>query len=564
MFNYKLMKSMGLIQDESEGDTFISDVIKKLKDLEENKETKNPLYLNNIERLILENKIVLGSPILKNVLSQNEPVSSCTIIPIDLRKDLDNLKNILEPYANTTMGSGYDLNQVDEPCETIEKINSAIHDLIQIYPNRLSAMGTLDIDSKHILEFIELKKNRDFNTCHYNISIKIPDDFFDMGKEYEVLKDGKLVKIKNTELLEKISETIHYCGEPGIIFIDRFNETNPFTQKKYEYKSVAPCAEIAMSEGEVCQFSYINLAKMLDDNGNIDKEELKVSVKVLTRMLDNLCDISIKNAKANPDIIEDKRRIGIGACGFADMLAKLEIPYDSEQCKKLSENLFSFINFYSKVESINLAKERGTFREYRNSLCREKSWYDKFKNKGNEWVSQIDWQALEKGIEEYGIRNSSTTAIPPTGRSATIVNSSYSIEPYFSLYDYNTEVGLNENFLKYINKKYDRTERDEIISKVMQTGDCSELDDKYYEMKKIFKTAREIEPKSHIKILSTINTCIDESISKTINVKNSITPKEIYDYIIYSYKQGINGVTFFRDKCLEERELNEKQLEEER
>lgn len=138
--------------------------------------------------------------------------------------------------------------------------------------------------------------------------------FFDGEKEYEVLKNGVKVRLTNLEILRKISETIHYCAEPGIIFVDRFNQTNPLPQKQYEYKSVAPCAEIAMSEGEVCQFSYINLAKMIDENGNIDKEELKLSVQVITRMLDNLCDISIRNAKSNPEIIEDKRRIGVGVC----------------------------------------------------------------------------------------------------------------------------------------------------------------------------------------------------------------------------------------------------------
>ena len=232
MFNYELMKSMKIIDTNDNSEEFIRKIISKLKELELKHNRRNTAYLENIERLIIENKIVLGTPILKNLLDDNEPVSSCTIVPVDLRKDINNLKAILEPYAATTMGSGYDLNLVDEPCDTIEKINSVIHDLIQIYPNRLSAMGTLDVNSTQIKDFIDLKKKRDFNTCHYNISIKVPDDFFDGEKEYEVLKNGVIVKVTNAEILRNISEAIHYCAEPGIIFVDRANQTNTAQQKQ--------------------------------------------------------------------------------------------------------------------------------------------------------------------------------------------------------------------------------------------------------------------------------------------------------------------------------------------
>lgn len=561
MFNYELMKSMKIIDTNDNSEEFIRKIISKLKELELKYDRRNTTYLENIERLIIENKIVLGTPILKNLLDDNEPVSSCTIVPVDLRKDINNLKAILEPYAATTMGSGYDLNLVDDPCDTIEKINSVIHDLIQIYPNRLSAMGTLDVNSPHILDFIDLKKKRDFNTCHYNISIKISDDFFDGEKEYEVLKNGVKVRLTNLEILRKISEAIHYCAEPGIIFVDRFNQTNPLPQKQYEYKSVAPCAEIAMSEGEVCQFSYINLAKMIDENGNIDKEELKLSVQVITRMLDNLCDISIRNAKSNPEIIEDKRRIGVGVCGFADMLAKLKLPYDSIETRELTKDLFTFINFYSKVESVNLSRERGSFRKYNDSLCGQENWYNRFRKNKNEWVSDIDWQALINGIQKYGIRNSSTTAVPPTGRSASIVNASYSIEPYFTLYDSSSQTGLNPIFIDYIRNRYSNNEQEEIIKTVLKTGDCSQLDDRFIELKEIYKTAREINAEDHIEVMAIINSCIDESISKTVNLPNKTSVEQIQNYILQAYNKGLNGITFFRDRCLEERNIDMEEKE---
>ena len=552
MFNYKLMKEMGLIENEADGNEFISNVIEKLKTLETQHTNIDNDYITHIENLVLENKIVLGSPILKNILLEEEPVNSCTVVPINLNNDIDNLYPILEPYANNTVGSGYDLNQVDNPCATIQKINDAIHELIKIYPNRLSAMGTLDISSPEIINFINLKRNINYNYCHYNISVNIPDNFFEKGKKYEVIYKGKKVKIPNYKILNLLSKSIHYCGEPGIIFSDRFEETNPLDDDKYKYKSVAPCAEIAMAEGEVCQFSYINLSEMIDDNGNLNKEELQLTIKIITRMLDNLCDVSIKNARANSDIIEDKRRIGIGVCGFADMLAKLRIPYDSEEALSLAENIFSYINFYSKVESVRLAMQRGPFRKFNESQCNNTDWFNKFIKKDN-WVTKLEWETLKKGIQKYGIRNSSTTAIPPTGRSSLIVNSSFSIEPYFSLLD---SIGkLKSTFLEYINENYSKEEKKEIVKQVLETGDCSKLSKEYHILKSIFKTALEINPKNHIDMVKTINNCVDESVSKTVNLPNQTSVDEISKYIIYAHESGLNGITFFRDRCLEEREL---------
>ena len=117
---------------------------------------------------------------------------------------------------------------------------------------------------------------------------------------------------------------------------------------KYEYKAVSPCAEIAMSEGDVCQFSYINLGKFVNKERNdIDYDSLKKAVYYLTRTLDNLIDITIENALDNKLIIEDKRRIGVGVCGFADMLAILKIPYDSDEALLLAKNILSsFVMLY--------------------------------------------------------------------------------------------------------------------------------------------------------------------------------------------------------------------------
>ena len=217
--------------------------------------------------------------------------------------------------------------------------------------------------------------------------------------------------------------------------------------------------------------------------------------------------------------------------------------------------------FYSKVESVKLSKERGCFRKYHDSLCSQPFWYDRFKTNQTNWIDNADWEVLMRWIGKYGIRNSSTTAVPPTGRSASIVNASYSIEPYFSLYDSSTEVCLNPIFLEYIGNKYSDTEQETIIKSVLKSGNCSLLDDKYKELKSIFKTAREIKGKDHIEMMAVINSCIDESISKTINLPNRTSIQEIQDYILQSYSKGLNGITFFRDKCLEERNLEMEEKE---
>lgn len=505
MFNKELLVKMRLMNANDSVEKYIAKVIDKIIMMEKSKKNPDNDFCTNISKSINDTDIVLGTPILKNILNKNKSLSSCTVIPLDLEKDLKNIKQILIPYSQTTMGSGYDFDNIKDPCAKIKKINNAIDELIRETGNsRLSGMATLSITSEYILEFISLKRNVNFDKWHFNLSVKISDNIMNTKPNIMAYYKGKLKQFTFKSILEKISDCIEYCGEPGIIFTDRFNESNPLKDKEYEYAGFAPCAEIAMMPGEVCQFSYINL-KNLVYNKIINYDKLRRNVKYITRMLDNFIDVSSQNLIIYNPIVSDKRRIGIGVCGYADMLRKLEIQYDSNEALEIIHDIFSVINYESKKESIKLAKERGAFPLFPKSNFLNRDWFMRFSRLKNTQVSYEEWNMLYKKLKIYGIRNSSTTALPPTGRSASIVNTSYSIEPYF-------------------NSKYNNV-----------------------------KTAYDISPENHLLIVSEINKYIDESISKTVNLKNDITKFDIYQYILLSYKLKLNGITFFRENCLNER-----------
>lgn len=239
-------------------------------------------------------------------------------------------------------------------------------------------MAVLRVNHPKIVEFIECKRQADFSCWAFNNSVLLTDEFMDKAKNNEsydlVTSDGRKVdEMPAREVLQKIAEAAHYCGEPGILFPERFEEENPTPD--YKYEGYSPCGEIAMAKGETCQFSYINLANfVLEEGKKFDFHRLAQVVRDLTRALDDTIECSIKHSMSPSTVVSDKRRIGIGVCGLADMFFKLRLGYDSEEAVLLAENILSAIDFHSKLESIQLASERGAFPFFQKSRFAAKDW----------------------------------------------------------------------------------------------------------------------------------------------------------------------------------------------
>jgi ribonucleoside-diphosphate reductase alpha chain len=229
------------------------------------------------------------------------------------------------------------------------------------------------------------------------------------------------------------------------------------------------------------------------------------------------------------------------------MLVHLGIPYDSDSARDLCRDIVSFINYQTKVASHNLAKTRGSFGAMNSVL---KSRYSenpgfieqKYGTLKTNTVTTSEWAQLGSEIRETRmLRNSSTISLPPTGRSGLVVSASTGVEPLFTLIsDGEIHPALLEQL--QIHGVADQS----TIAKIYETGSCqdSALPD---EIIKIFKTATEINPSGHLKMVSAILPCVDESISKTINLPNEATVEEVKSIYMEAQRSGLKGVTIYRN-----------------
>lgn len=457
-------------------------------------------FRNKILEDMMDKKLIPSTTVLMNAGRMNEaPLSACAVPPVDLRQDLSKVKSIVDQYHFNGMGTGFNFDDIENPIEIIQYLNEigveGQRNEKQLRP--VGNMGVLSVDHPNLFEIISIK-NKDLNQLWvFNFSVLINSENIDnfLHNEPIISKDGQ--KISSDEILDIFARSIYVSGEPGVVFIDRLNEDNQ-APSAGQYKSLAPCGEIGLAEGETCQFSYINLGKFVE-NGKVNYPELEKVIRTDVRLLDDAVDYNIErfDNETNKKVARQRRKIGLGVCGFADLLKKLQLEYSSEAARKQAENIFSFINFISKRESVELAKSRGFFESFSESkYVSDDNIISKYSKSETATVSKEMWLDLEKDIKENGIRNCSTTAYPPTGRSSYIIGASASIEPYFS----------------------------EIL---------------------------QVSPEDQIKMVSSIQKFTDESISKTVNVSQSTSVEEIKKILLLTMESNLKGITIYRDKSRE-------------
>jgi ribonucleoside-diphosphate reductase alpha chain len=391
--------------------------------------------------------------------------------------------------------------------------------------------------------------------------VGVTEEFMQKVRNNEewVFKDGSHVQAR--VIFEQISSSAHYCGEPGIIFLDNFHKDNPVPSVRYT--SVAPCAEIGLAPGEVCQFNYINLANMIIEKEpgkfDIDFDSLSSATRLLTRLLDNAVEISIANALASPDVIASKRRIGIGICGFADLLLKLHLPYGSRKSISILSEILSSINYHSKMASVELAQQRGKFPAFHESRYLDPVWRSRFQKYPTSQVSSKMWRALSSMIREHGIRNACTTILPPTSLSSRLLHASQSIEPLFSLLD--AEGNLREEVKAEIQMKLNKAKvtpkRQKSIFTAIEKKGCISEDIKEIPLKTkaLFAIGCQICWTRHVSTLAKAARYIDESVSKTINLPQCASLETARACFQAAYRHKLKGITIFRDGCLQERQM---------
>lgn len=556
-----LMQQRGILRANETMEDALTRVVDSLTrlDTDLNGGVADGQFRDDVVRLINNGTVVFGTPVLTNAGREGSTTAACTVLPVRVREgkvDIGAFRADSMAALDKAIGTGYDLSSLENPATALTELNDqldSINDHLLARNQRpVASMATLRADHPKVMEFVGAKRDVDFRRWRFNISVVVTEELFEAalaGRPWELHDESGAVvnTVDPNDLLAYIADCAHYCGEPGILFGDRINADNPTPQ--WEYKSTAPCAEVAMAEGEACQFSYINMAALVR-NGEFDQEGFGDAVRIMTRLLDASVEHTIRSTddEVKLPLVEQKRRVGVGITGFADLLVALKIPYNDERAVVLASQVSELLDYHSKKESVALARKRGAFPAYGVSRFLDPEWVSRKLVRSTGVVPMEDWRLLIEEMNEHGIRHASTTAMPPTGTSSTIVGASKSLEPLFSLTDH------RGNWVRSVREAF--ADAEHILAGVLGQGamrTTAMLDPEALRHVPHLVTARQIDPAVHLEVQAGFQSFLDESMAKTINLPNSSSVEDVLAGLWDAYRLNLKGITVFRDNCLSER-----------
>jgi ribonucleoside-diphosphate reductase alpha chain len=483
-----------------------------------------------------------NSPTLMNAGRRNQQLSACFVLPIN-----DSMESIFQAVKDAAIihksggGTGFSFSQLRPKGDIIHStdgetsgplsfmfiIDAATEVVAQGGKRRGANMGILRVDHPDIEKFITCKEEEGKFRC-FNISVAITEKFMKAlqnSKRVELINPRTGIPVKTVEAQEVFSSIVEQAwknGEPGIVFIDRINETQP-TPQLGVIESTNPCGEQPLLPYESCNLGSINLAKMVKNTNknHIDWEKLRKTIVTAIHFLDNVIDVTTYPLPEIEDMTKKNRKVGLGIMGFADLLVQVGIPYDSDEGLKTCEQLMKFIAEESHKASRILAEKRGSF------------------------------PTIEKSVCDPPMRNATTTTIAPTGSLSIIADCSSGIEPYFALVYSHTVV--EEELLIVNSYLEDMTKKEGVYSKklmneISEMGTVQGNDNVPKKIQNLFKTALEIEYEWHVKMQAAFQKYTDNAVSKTINFPSSATHEDIKNAFLLAYNLGCKGITVYRDK----------------
>lgn len=352
-------------------------------------------------------------------------------------------------------------------------------------------MAILNADHPDIEEFISCK-DEEGKITNFNLSVGITDEF--MGKAIGDA-DGP-----EAALLRKIAAHAWRSGDPGIVLLDAMNRDNPCPALG-RIEGTNPCGESPLLSGESCNLGSINLAHMVTQHGTFDWGRLRDAVITAVRFLDDVIDVNQYPLPEIAEAVKRTRKIGLGVMGWADLLFRLRIPYDSEEAVELAERIMEHIQALGHIQSHELGWRKG----------------------------------VPEACAHLSRRNATVTCIAPTGTLALLADCSSGIEPVFAL-SHTRKITLGDGTVKEV----------EVINPHYADlcADASLSDEAVVE---IAKTAYQIPWEWHIDHQAAFQRHTDLAVSKTVNLPANATVEDVLAVYVSAWLQNCKGVTVYRN-----------------
>jgi ribonucleoside-diphosphate reductase alpha chain len=494
--------------------------------------------------MLFRREFLPNSPCLMNAGTPLGQLAACFVLPVE-----DTIESIFEAAKRMAIihqsggGTGFSFSRLrprgdrvrrthglaSGPVSFLEVFDAATGAIVQGGRRRGANMGVLRVDHPDVAEFIHVK-DEPGRIANFNLSVATHDAFWgavERGDAFDLVnpRDGKVARSLDAgRLLDEIARSAWASGDPGVIFLDAVNRDNP-TPQVGVLEATNPCGELPLLPNESCNLGSIRLDRFAA-GGAIDWEGLEATVDLAVRFLDDVIEVSRYPFAEIEAVTRASRKIGLGVMGFADLLVDLGVPYDAPEAVALAERLMARIRSRAERASAALADERGVFPNFRGSR-------------------------LEAGGKR--LRNATLTSIAPTGTLSLLADCSGGIEPYFAL-AFVRHV-LDGQRLSEVNPRFEAALRrvgawsEDLAAEVRRTGSVRGVGAVPESVRRLFPTAADIAPESHLDIQQAFQRSVDNAVSKTINLPAATPPEAIRAIYASAHHRGLKGVTVFREGC---------------